>query len=411
MGCKILLKIPVPVAVVLLASYGQVAVGQQRKDQPALQRGTTSGILSGRALGHAIELSTGYVNRACGSTGKFTYSVDMDSGRLSLSYNIVRHAGAMYALAMANRFHKNRNVVDAMTRAAGFLLTNYVGLDRHSNMLVIWSDPSSQSGEAELGASGLGLVALSEVEQARPNTVPREQLRGLGRFVLFLQKSDGSFTSKYRADSGPVDNWDSLYYPGEAALGLVALYELDHSHEWLVAAGKALAYLAQRRATTRELAPDHWALIATAKFLPYYEQSACPASRADLVAHAARICEGFLREQVTDLSDPSRDGGFDAAGRTTPAATRLEGLLAALEFLPSGPTILRAQIRTAVDRGVGFLLRAQIVSGPYAGGMPLAVDSVDSSRGDNPREVRIDYVQHALCAWLRYEGLFLAKER
>ena len=79
-----------------------------------------------------------------------------------------------------------------------------------------------------------------------PNAAPLAQLQSLGRFILFLQNADGSFVSKYNPDTGPVGDWQSLYYPGEAALGLIALYELHHSCEWLIAAGKALAYLAKR---------------------------------------------------------------------------------------------------------------------------------------------------------------------
>ena len=48
----------------------------------------------------------------------------------------------------------------------------------------------------------------------------------------------------------------------------------------------------------------------------------------------------------------------------------------------------------------------QIGWGPYSGGMPgaFATRVLDSS------EVRIDYVQHALCAWLLYKQLFQSTE-
>jgi hypothetical protein len=202
-------------------------------------------------------------------------------------------------------------------------------------------------------------------------------------------------------------DWQSLYYPGEAVLGLVGLYELDHSRKWLVAAGKGLAYLAERRVGPQEVPPDHWALIATAKFLPYYEQSACRASRAELVQYAIRICDRFTREQITNAPDPRLNGSFDPTGKTTPTAIRMEGLLAALEFLPKSEVERRARIEAAVQRGIAFLLGAQITSGPYAGGMPGAVLATGSPRNARSvSEVRIDYVQHALSAWLRYEELY-----
>jgi hypothetical protein len=365
-------------------------------------------------VNHAIELSGGYLERACGSDGKFVYEIDIHTGKKSNSYNIVRHAGAIYALAMLNRSRLDQQAVDAMVRAAAFLRQNYVGHGVRPAQLVVWSEPLAEQSkarhrDADLGATGLGLVALAEVRHVDPKAVPLEDLQALGRFMLFLQKDDGSFINKYRAESGPVEDWESLYYPGEAALAFVSLYEADRSREWLVAAGKALSFLAKSRAALSTVPPDHWALIATAKLFPYCDHISCPgASREELIQHAIQVCNSILRDQFRGSASVGIAGAFDPEGRTAPAATRLEGLLSALEFLPKDE--LRAEIRTNIEaaagRGIGFLLRMQINSGTYSGGIPgaFATRALDSSK------IRIDFVQHALCAWLRYKKLFLRTE-
>ncbi len=184
-------------------------------------------------------------------------------------------------------------------------------------------------------------------------------------------------------------------------MGFISLYEADHSREWLIAAGKALSFLAKSRAGRSKVSPDHWALIATARLLPYCDKTSCPgSSREELIQHAIQICNSILHEQFRGSAAVGIDCAFDPAGWTAPAATRLEGLLAALEFLPKDE--LRTKIEATAGRGIAFLLRMQIDSGPYSGGMPgaFATRVLDSS------EVRIDYVQHALCAWLRYQTLF-----
>jgi hypothetical protein len=91
-------------------------------------------------------------------------------------------------------------------------------------------------------------------------------------------------------------------------------------------------------------------------------------------------------------------GAFDSVGRTAPAATRMEGLLAAFGFVPDKE--LRAKIRDLVNLGINFLFRAQFVEGLYAGG--ISQEIVPSTAG--AYEIRIDYVQHALCAWLTYRS-------
>ena len=356
-------------------------------------------------ISRAIELAAQYLESVCAANGKFTYLVDPASGKVSSSYNILRHAGAIYSLAMFNQAHPDRKAVDAMVRAAAFMRKNYIGPDAGSHALAVWSQPLPAKSDAELGAAGLGLIALTALDQARPKTVPLADLQGLGRFVLFLQKSDGSFTSKYSPESGPDEDFSSLYYPGEASLGLISLYEMDHRREWLTAAGKALSYLAKSRINARKLPPDHWALIATSRFLADCPESECAVSRADLIEHAARISDRFLRDQVGSAPDPRRNGAFGADGRTTPSAIRLEGLLATLEYLPDDDTGRRNRIEGAVDRGIAFLLAAQITSGRYAGGMPGAVSSAPHAG-----EIRIDYVQHALSAWLRYQKMFPGRQ-
>lgn len=359
----------------------------------------TSRIPDKAAVSRAIELATDYLVRNCGPDGKFAYKVEIGTGHESSSYDIIRHEGAMYALSMANRSHPDPKVVAALVRAAGFLRKSYMGPGPRSDQLVVWSKPLDRAREhqhAELGGAGLGMVALAAVREVDPSVVSISDLQALGRFALFLQRDDGSFVNKYDAKIGPVPHWESLYYPGEAALGFIALYEADHSREWLNAAGKALSYLARSRAGLSTVPADHWALIATAKLIPYIEQ-VTTVSRDELVRHAVQVCNSILREQFRGSAATGLDGAFDPDGRTAPAATRLEGLLAALEFVPGGA--LREKLEAASDRGIAFLLRAQVTAGPEAGAMHGAGLTREYEFG----EVRIDYVQHALCAWLRYQ--------
>ena len=111
-----------------------------------------------------------------------------------------------------------------------------------------------------------------------------------------------------------------------------------------------------------------------------------------------------------------RYGGFTVDGRTTPTAIRLEGLLAALDFLPADYSELRKQMIAAINEGLPFLLRSQIRSGEHAGGIPRAIQILPEEhpqfkKSFNRRatEVRIDYVQHALSAMLEYERIFFRK--
>lgn len=360
------------------------------------------------AVDHAITLAAQYIVGACGEDGKFVYEINTADGSVSPDYNIVRHAGAMYALAMINGIQPERKFVDALKRSATFMRERYIRPgppERDMKTLAVWAEPPTLGiiPKATLGATGLGLVGLIGLEKIQPNSIPRSDLKALGQFLLFLQNRDGSFRSKYfDREHGKFAAWGSLYYPGEAALALVLLYDLEGSKRWLAHTETALGYLAKSRAGPKDIPADNWALIATAKLFSLQDQPDISALRAPLVAHAVQICESILAEQIDDTPPSELNGGFTREGRTTPTSTRLEGLQSALEFLPPGQRDLRERIEKAVQRGVQFLLKSQIQTGRCAGGIPEAIPMPGDS---TPPVIRIDYVQHFLCAMIRYREL------
>lgn len=374
------------------------------------------------ALRTAIHTANAYLHLVIDKKGKFLYRFNLDSSTsVSPSYNLLRHAGTIYAMATHERLRGDGTDLPDILRAAGFL--KRVALQAAENdkgndtMLAIWSHPeithSRKPAQVKLGGVGLGLVALASVEALSPGFTSRDSLRALGEFALYLQKEDGSFYSKYiPAQGGRDDSWTSLYYPGEAALGLVMLYELDSDPRWLLGAARALAYLARLRKGQQRVEADHWALLATARLLPQYNQLLNPpAPRQQLIEHAMQVCESMLAEAYQHLDDPGNTGHFTRTDYTTPTATRLEGLQAALDILPHTPAYraFRGQLETTIDRGIQFLLRAQIQEGDHRGAFlrnaypPPAPSGVYRPPSGRATEFRIDYVQHALSALMQYQ--------
>ncbi len=374
--------------------------------------------VSGR-LAEAIDLSAGYLVRACGKDGRFVYRINTNPHFTPKpAYNILRHAGAIYALAMYEQRRPDKKTRDAIARAVRFLKKEAVApMPKNKDLLGVWTRAritgKSAPMQVKLGGVGLGLVALLGAEKAGAAKTPIDDLRKLGRCILFMQKTDGSFYSKYiPAWGGLIGEWVSLYYPGEAALGLLMLYEKDPLPQWLDGAVRAITYLARSQADKTVVEADQWTLLAMAKLLPIYDRCKQPVHRELLLRHARKICNSILAEMTQCPPDAPQFGSFGADARICPVATRLEGLLAALTFLPAEDKELRKRIGGAVDGGISFLLRNQIRSGKYAGGFRRAAkllhkDHPKFSKSFNRRatEVRIDYVQHAMCAMMQFEQL------
>ncbi|HPA19602.1 MAG TPA: hypothetical protein PLU30_17775 [Verrucomicrobiae bacterium] len=361
------------------------------------------------ALRSAITLAGGYLIRVCDSNGRFEYVRHPDPFvRLKPSYNILRHAGTMYALADYHRWSGDAAALAAIERAAGFMRGRCIRpVEGAEGALAVWSGPGfdGESGvpRAKLGGAGLGLVALASLEALKPASVPRDEMMGVGRFILFLQREDGHFVKGFTPSKGGKDeDWQSLFYPGEAALGLCMLAEIDGDRRWRDAALRGIRYLAISRKGEGNPPPDHWALIATARLLGHHAEGISPEDRALLLSHARQITMAMLNDKDATDANPVLSGAWGLDGRTTPTAIRLEGLLAILDFISQGDEHLRTVILGAVERGVAFLLRTQVREGLLAGGIPKSPPVAGPGADPMAAEIRIDYVQHALSAMLQY---------
>jgi hypothetical protein len=351
-------------------------------------------------------LAADYLIRSIEPDGRFVYKRDAVSGRIDRRrYNLLRHAGTLYALAdHFSEFPPTAEQLSALQRSARFLRDCCIAqVTGEPDLLALWSWPELTGDDrplrAKLGGAGLALLALARLEALLPNATPPATLSGLGEFIRFMQRRDGGFHSLYIPErGGRRDEWTSLYYPGEAALGLLALYRFGGDPRWRAAALNALLYLARERSGRERVSADHWALLATAELLRPDVPLLPDVERERLIVHAVQIVDGILAEQQLDLVAPAIRGGFAPDGRTTPTATRLEGLLAALEFLPDAA--YRQRIGRATRAGIGLLLIAQPTVGEFAGALPRG------GVGCRAGELRIDYTQHALSALLAYRRAF-----
>jgi hypothetical protein len=326
--------------------------------------------------------------------GRFVYQVNARTDKQLARYNIIRHAGAIYSLAMYDERYPSQAVKDTIVKAVGFMISSSMAPVSGEGFQgrTFLNDPflKERAGEkslALLGGAGLGLIALTSAERVVKGTVSEDVMRDVARFILFLQKPTGEFFNRFDLKTGRRDNeLVSLYYPGEAILGLVMLYKLDHNPEWLAGAVKGLRFLAVSRVGKYTVPADNWALIATELLMTI--ESLSNEDRELFIKHASQISAANRATQVLD-PESLAFGAYTPSGKVTHTTTRLEGLQAVLPLL-SIPE--RSEIKTSVDLALGFVLKSQIKSGRYAGAIP------DAPFGS---VLRIDFTQHALSAMLR----------
>lgn len=363
-------------------------------------------------LGKQIVDAKDYMINSIDENGQFTYRVHLNPEyKLKRKYNVLRHMGAIYALNTYYALKKDETVLKDIAKTVTFIKkVTFDLLKNDETKMGIWSRQSLHNGSEKqdmikLGAQGLGLIALCPLVEILPDIISKEELIKVGQFILGMQREDGNYYSKYYKNGQIEKDWISLYYPGEVIFGLVELYKLTLDKRFIDSALKGIRFLAKSREhmDIKDIPADHWALIASDKLLNLKEMIS-EEDKNIIINHAKLITNKILSESITFHSNSKIMGGFNVDGRTTPTATRLEGLLAMYSHFESD---FKQLMKPVIDKGILFLLKAQMRNGPYKGAFTRGLILGENSKEDaRAQEIRIDYVQHALSAMLEYERLF-----
>ncbi|MBN1443127.1 MAG: hypothetical protein JXA90_10470, partial [Planctomycetes bacterium] len=298
-----------------------------------------------------------YLRRAVSPDGRFTYSYRPLGGIAEDDYNLVRHAGTVYAMYELLEEAGDAGLLAAAERAADYLLRFVQPFgEAEDGMSILASED-----RVKLGGVALAIVALVQRSRVTGDRGSAAVLERLGRYLLHSQRDDGSFVHERHLPSGrPREDFVSDYYPGEALLALLRLNAFDGGERWLEAAERGARYLIRvrdRGVETRELIHDHWLLYALSEL--YRRRPG-----EEYLEHAMRICEAIIARQTVDSPHADLRGSYGDPPRSTPAATRSEGLLAAHRMASgSGRADLAQRILEAARRGVAFQLRTQLGPG------------------------------------------------
>lgn len=310
--------------------------------------------------------------------GRFRYRFDPTKGTVSPGYNIIRHCGVVWSMLELHRADPSATaVLDAGERAIDRLLRRYVypygGGDRRCVVEKDW---------IKLGGNALAVLALTALHRVRGNGAYLGAASDLGRYILSERRPDGDFVHKRKFKTGEVSSFRSEYFTGEALLALLTLHEATGEALWLQAAAEEEDKLAAiDYGVTFQ---SHWCLYALELLCRHV-------SKAAYLSHAEKIARHILEH---------RD--YRVSGRSTPVACRSEGLLAFLRlcrasgWAPSGG-LAEACLATVREN---LLLQAahRRPDGSFVRG----------GGGPTSTEVRIDYTQHNLSAFLYFHEYMAA---
>lgn len=338
-----------------------------------------------------------YLVRATKPSGDFVYAYDASQDTELDDYNILRHAGSLWALCELYRDCPDVDLHAAIARAHQYLLQQ---VHQHDDKAVI-----AEKGYVKLGGNGLSLIALAdyyELFEATPELL--KTMQALANWIVSTQSHEGEFKiHKLRLRDNQVMPFISDFYPGEAILGLVKLYQVDRDYRWLEAANKAANWIIDVRDADKsidELQRDHWFLYALTAL---YEH--LPGEK--LQQQSERIATKIMRCQNRNQPIIDWNGGWKTPPLSTTTACMCEGLLAAYQLGVSSDAsydYLEA-LQNSIEWGLQNQLGYQFGSANSA-----FLPNPGFARGGFICEydhwlLRVDFTQHSVMSFLNYQRL------
>ena len=230
--------------------------------------------VTAEVLRERIALAGAYLTRETSEEGAVTYEYQAAEDKLGGDdYNILRHAGTVYSMMQAYRVTGDEATYEASVRAMEFYRQAMKEDEKNPGEFFVRSVGHLNGRglprvgrRAKLGGIGLGLCMMVELEKSRPGTVNMELVRGMAAHVERMQNPDGSFNSFYDWNGREKSIRKSIYYSGEAILGLLRYHQLTGDQHYLDVAVRGADYLVHKRwkslGVEIYIPPDAWLLQA-----------------------------------------------------------------------------------------------------------------------------------------------------
>ena len=359
---------------------------------------------------YEISLSMNYLYQCILKTGRFQYrkNVNPEIKYDNKTYNSLRHAGALYALYMYEKMGLETKYHDSRILSSKYFINRYIEKIDDKRYIIL-SRPQEEGIKfpiAKTGAAGIALCALCNLYNEKEVELPL--LRGLGEFILSMMDEDGRVYAYYNMLEDTIDKEaEAIFYPGEAASGLMYLFETDPQQKWLNAAKKIIMNIIQTRKTLELDMPfDHWSVLVIEKL--FEKKLVTPEEKNEMQAYAEQMAIPVLSNQITN-SKHSYYGAFKDNIRPCSLGTIMEGL--ASIYMCTDNKQMKSIILKGLSIGNYFLSRVQVKTGTNAGGLPNSANWVKAGVTPNASVIRIDNVQHVVLGWLKFQNILKLTKR
>lgn len=358
--------------------------------------------LTKKDLLDAIELTkNNYFKNVIQKSGKFIYSYLPHRNRRERRYNILRHAGTTYSMLETYEFMPDKKLLKEAERALNYLkkcIKPFKVNDKIVNVVV-------ERNRQKIGGNALAIIAMAKHAQVTASTENIKIMQDLALWFKETQEENGQFSVHIQEHlTGKHEDFVSRFYPGQAILALVRLYNLDKNEEWLDIAENTANYLINirdRSATHDTISHDHWLLYGLNELYRKRPEEI-------YLKHSFFIAEAMIQTQYTeeDTSSDELMGGYlteygNPPRNSTPAACKNEGLSAVYNLAKdNGYDEMANRAKNSIKQGIKFQLQMQLrpESVLYYKRKKLCLGAVQE--GLKGLSLRNDFTQHNISSFI-----------
>ena len=184
--------------------------------------------------GKLIQTATNYLLNQVKGNGKYEYGKFPHFDKKIGFYNVLRHASSTYSLLEGLEYLEDESDIEKAKETLDYLLENNLYVDPAEKDTAYIFDDTKQINDIKLGQNGVALIALVQYMNMTGSKEYLETARKLARGTMRMIGEEGDTVHVLNYPELTVkEEKRVIYYDGEAAFGLMRLYQLDENPEWL----------------------------------------------------------------------------------------------------------------------------------------------------------------------------------
>ncbi len=372
---RYLLPLGIMILFVFLTSFGVISLPLNTLDKTSVANESNKDIE--QSLGFAKEW---FIHSTSLKTHRLEYEYSPTLDIYSSDNNHTRQLGTLWAVTELRVFLKDPSLDPLIKNTLDYYLQFRITQDDYSFVTIDNLSPLSYN-------AFLILSLLKTPEYPQADTI----LTQLGKGIVALQKDDGSFKTFFNSDR----NTSVDYYPGEAMLALMKLYEKTQDQKYKTSVANAFSYYRNYWRNNKNTAFIPW---QTQVYFLLYTTTKDPAL-ADFVFE---MNDWLIdNHQIQESANSEFIGGFPKDYPRNQSSSYLEGINDAYVLASMvGDENHKKKYGHSLKIGTKFILRTQATKNNVNYKNPKrAMGGFRYSLANDSQ--RIDYTQHAIMALLK----------